>query len=143
MQDRYLFRGNRFDNGEGVEGFFDVVTKGTHLDPIENGYYITTFKKLENGEIILTGRYEINPATIGQCTGLRDKNGKLIFEGDIVKQLDPSSDTYETKHVKFEKTDIQTEAGELFFGYFLINWGECEIIDNIHDKANGGTGHAG
>ncbi|KAK9680599.1 YopX protein [Popillia japonica] len=84
MQDRYLFRGKRIDNGEWIEGFYDEITKGEHLDPIENDSRITTFKKLDNGEIILTGIHSVDPATVGQCTGTKDKNGVLIFEGDLV-----------------------------------------------------------
>lgn len=85
MDKRLLFRGKRVDNGELVVGFCDSITKGAHLNPIQNGYYISTFKRLKNGEIILTGRYEVDPATIGQCAGLKDKNVKLIYEGDIFR----------------------------------------------------------
>ena len=71
-----LYRGKRKDNGEWVEGYYctnpewDRKTCGEH-------HWIISCK---NGI-----RYEVDPDTVGECTGLRDKNGKLIFEGDIVK----------------------------------------------------------
>jgi len=93
MDKRYLFRGKRVDNGELVVGFYDIITKGEHLSPIQNGHYITTFKKLSNGEIILTGRHEVDPTTVGQCTGLlaaksyrgNSEEARLVFEEDICK----------------------------------------------------------
>lgn len=89
MQDRYLFRGKRIDNGEWVHGYlFD--------DGFENGRVFIGGIVIEkyNGTACddwnVTGInfYEIDPNTICQCTGLKDKNGKLIWENDIASYSD-------------------------------------------------------
>jgi len=76
MNERYLFRGKRTDNGEWVVG--DLVNHrcgkvSINTNPPRYGYGAT------EGFATL-----VDPATVGQCTGLRDKNGVLIFEGDVV-----------------------------------------------------------
>ena len=81
---KYLYRGKRIDNGTWAYGFFSIITKGAHINPIVNGYYINAFKRLNNGEIVLTEMVEIIPDSVGKATMLTDKNGKMIFEGDIV-----------------------------------------------------------
>ena len=75
MQDRYLFRAKRLDNGQWVQGF---ICKKKYKS---NKFYISCFHDKDDNEQF----FAIDPDTICQCTGLKDKNGKLIWENDIVK----------------------------------------------------------
>ena len=76
MNDRYLFRAKRTDNGELAEGYYAFI---------DNHHYIYTGNLCNGGLYVVAERFEIDIATLCACTGLKDKNGKLIFENDIVR----------------------------------------------------------
>lgn len=115
------FRGKRLDNGEWIYGSLLV----SHFkDDKKERYFITQF----SGNY--TFEHEVDPATVGQYTGLKDKNGKEICEGDIL--LDESG-TYAV--VGHSMGAFYVDFGEGFdLQYFTECIHEiCEVVGNIHD----------
>ena len=133
-----LFRGKRLDNGEWVEGFL------IH-DEFCNTF-IPYIGYLMGDDTDVT---EVIPATVGQYTGLTDKNGKKIFEGDIVKTHyanAPKCDFVETVVFHNGKFCALTNNGggkqwaPLWDGVPHVHFDKSvymdsvEVIGNIHDK---------
>ena len=125
MEREILFRGKRIDNGEWVEGnyiFEDFDRVGIH----QIGTIIQCF---------------VIPETVGQFTGLLDKNDKKIFEGDIVRRFNGRGQEVMRYAVKwntdccmFVMMSEYTYLGE-YDSDFTVFYGEdLEVVGNVHDN---------
>lgn len=131
MEDRYLFRGKRIDNGEWVEGYLSYpfcTKKGNE------SYYF--YAKDSLGFFC---RCVVDASTICQCTGLKDKNGKLIWENDICDRKEEYPEI-----VKYNNGDWTLdysyskgkESGYCYcnLGFYALERKYVEVIGNIFDN---------
>ena len=134
MEDRYLFKAKRLDNGEWVQGY---------LYGIWEKRYILWGMTNDIPDMI-----EVDPSTICQCTGLRDEHGKLIWENDIVKDFFSDAcapirygsyqncfDNSKAEHIGFyvDWSGKYTKNYRKDFDYW-IHMVDTEVIGNVFDN---------
>lgn len=143
-----LFRGKRIDNGEWVLSgniirFIPENGEGLIFIPAHSEPCICDHD--ENDNIIAFEKgmfYKVDTKTVGQYTGLHDKHGKRIWEGDIVRYAERRLGG---EYVSVVHPVTFDEGGFCAHHYFLNNWlrnglggntklEDIEVIGNIHDN---------
>ena len=141
MEDRYLFKGKRLDNGEWVTGnliqnpFFKGVRSWISSEQEDK----TRLRSISRTQA-LWNSIEVDSSTICQCTGLKDTDGNLIWENDIVVFWDTYSTengqeemgcigkvVWDDETISFQVTNrLSSESYEVL--------DECSVIGNIFDN---------
>jgi uncharacterized phage protein (TIGR01671 family) len=134
MTDRFRFRAKRCDNNRFVYGYLVFI-------------YIDNHKKARIYCPDDTFSYDVYTDTLGQCTGLKDKNGKLIYEGDIVSKefTDRPFSSKAKSEIKnclmyWDNGDgafslkYKSDDYRCYSAHHNNPFGDCEIIGNIHEN---------
>ena len=116
-----LFRGKRLDDGEWVYGSYVEQYGATEI-------YLPDGVDRECG----FDHYHILPESLGQYTGLNDKNGTKIFEGDVVKYH--YLDGFSVREVIFDQCTAEFRLRDIYGCHKIYFPLLCEVLGNVHDN---------
>lgn len=120
-----LFRG-KTKSGEWIEGNYVKAYDYGHVESIKHLIFSNSSYYGYDG---YTNDEEVIPETVGQFTGLTDKNGEKIFEGDIVR-VNKDGDILEIMYCERGYFCANNNA----WWEFIDELGAFEVIGNIHDN---------
>ena len=121
MQNRFLSRGKRIENGEWVEGYLYGIWERRYI--------------LWGMTNDIPNMVEVDPETVCQCTAMPDKNNKLIFENDIaIKHNDDDKEPYLIRWSENYAAWELAQCGCAMYGFFDVDFGEIEVIGNAIDN---------
>lgn len=125
MENRFLSRGKRIDNGEWIQGYLYGIWERRYI----------LWGMIND----IPNMAEVDPETICQCTGLKDKNGKLIWENDVCDRKEEYPEI-----VKYNKGDWtldysyskDRESGYCYcnLGFYVLERKCVEVIGNVFDN---------
>ena len=121
MENRYLFRGKRKDNGEWIQGYLYGIWERRYI--------------LWGMTNDIPNMVKVDPETVCQCTAMPDKNNKLIFENDIaIKHNDDDKEPYLIRWSENYAAWELAQCGCAMYGFFDVDFGEIEVIGNAIDN---------
>lgn len=124
-----LFRGKRTDNGEWAYGYYAHRPTAVCIgESNPSCIYVPACDPDDNSEFI-----EVIPETVGQYTGLTDKNGVKIFEGDIVSLVKHDGLIYKVVYVPC-RYELVNSKGVNCFVLDIYKSENIEVIGNIYDN---------
>ena len=138
MENRYLYKaktthkeGKEFDN-VWVKGSLIIARNKYYIHPVGNAVNV----EKELGKLVIM--HEVDPSTICQCTGMKDKNGKLIWENDIVNCITTDCEEY-ARQIVYDKEELDFKAtnGKEDYGSefeYLSCLVEIEVTGNVFDN---------
>lgn len=142
MENRFLSRAKRIDNGEWVQGNLiwssdaEVGYEAIIIPTNDSNMYT---KGVSRGDLGFENWHRVNETTICQCTGLKDKNGKLIWENDVCDRKEQYPEI--VKYCNGDWTLDYSYASHKESGVCYCNLGfyaeerKCvEVIGNIFDN---------